>query len=913
MRVDKIYINNDKFRKQNINFEAQRVDKGMQRFYEVNVHRMPTTLKEYLATLKDKFSITPLEAQRDAFQKLDSAENLEQIQQELFPKEELFKHLQNIGTTRATKGLLGIFREFKEVFENGILKKTENFTIYLLRKIFIEAKTIDEINADLEEDLDEDIKTEFKSRYQDSSYIHSSTLKALGIYMPDISYQNSLRYTRNGYSDVIGTRISEAQLAYWNSLSEDEKFEILSKRCEGRDNWWNALSYEEKLEYVAGVESEDELYANYKKYVRSEKRRLRKEHKVEEPKEREVKQISKSHKKHIKIGSKLEDRDIFVLWFKKNIDKFYSRLSEADKDRVHLKRSRKLALRWQEMSSEERTEFINKMREAREPIRYVMIDAWNHSEVIIKELAAFLKSKQILKPIDLVYATEEFSEFQSKIMTEFWSLHPEFAQMLGKNIHDAYERVEHAMQAGTFEDLQKEILRNKNNRIQAWKREQKQEEIRLKEVERIQNLSTNEKFAAAYKKGVGEKLPQAYTNGMIEAMTELLPEGILIKYTEAINNNSEIPEDVAKAFEQILQRNPQVERMQRALEAAIAVELVGRGAHSTVLGAGVENLVMLYNNRLKQSEMQELSPKQRVNRLRVDKLYDEFSKSLSEHELKYIVGSYFSVVDSLNEKTMIEVRQKLYDYIDLYGRSALIIFSEQSAYSLEQKISFNNKFMEYMPNEIKKYIQPYFVSEKIFQKEQDLQKLELDFSQQYKFLPKEVIQEYMRFIKYVARHSSYSISMLRNMLFRSSNQDSFDGGFLVKTLMPYKAKLKLLAIEKALADELERVLPNGMTNEKNSFYGVAFEALLQTYKYAEESYKSMSLASRKRNAPPNGKNVKNRYEEYMQEFKERQAELPQGEQLSFESILFTLNPYEKYPIRDKLISRSMKRNYGFEE
>ena len=457
--------NKNNLQQSQISFLA-RVDKGMMRFYEVNEHRMPSTVKAYIDSLKDKFSISPLEAQKNAFGKLLEAKSIEDVKA-LFPYEELFANLIPSVETKATNGILSIFREFKEAYQS-ILKSGEDLSVYLLRKLFTEAETIDEINLDLEQDLNDDIAQEFKNRHGEASYILSSTLRALGIATPDIAYQNSLRFTREGYSDKFGLKISEGQLRYWNNLSDEQKFEILSKRLEGRDNWWNNLSYDEKLEYAAGIESEEELFNNYKKYVSLQKRRKTLGYVGKEGSSLNKVQLNR---KKISVGSKLQNKDIFGLWMKKNLENFYKNLSETDKDIVHMKRVRRLAIRWQSMSPEERTELINKMKEGREPLRYTMIDAWNHSHNIIKELSKFLKEKQILKPLDMLYSSEGFSEFQSQIMTEFWETNPEFAVQLGENIKRAYDRVQDSINRGQFKDLKQEILRDRAFRIKSVNRE----------------------------------------------------------------------------------------------------------------------------------------------------------------------------------------------------------------------------------------------------------------------------------------------------------------------------------------------------------------------------------------------------------------------------------------------------------
>ena len=91
-----------------------------------------------------------------------------------FPDENLFKELINPEESKARRGIIKCIKENKELLElsgEGVLKNKENFTIYLLKKVFLEAKTIDEINKDLENDLNEDFKTDFKYKNPDSKYI----------------------------------------------------------------------------------------------------------------------------------------------------------------------------------------------------------------------------------------------------------------------------------------------------------------------------------------------------------------------------------------------------------------------------------------------------------------------------------------------------------------------------------------------------------------------------------------------------------------------------------------------------------------------------------------------------------------------------------------------------------------------
>lgn len=247
----------------NIAFEA-RVDKGLTRFYEANAERMPKTVKSYIQNLADKTSITPLTAQKNAFIGLLGVTSIAGAQA-AFPDEELFSELKETNETKATRGILGIYRENKELLalcEQGILKNNENFTIWLLKKVFLDSKTLDEINQDLEKE----INPEFKSIYdqkEKGQFIHPSTLKALGIQLPESEYMQSLRYTRDGYSDIVGDKISVANRNFWDSMPLLERTQHNKKNVEKFENWWNSMSRSQKLDLIAEQMTELDMLKNF--------------------------------------------------------------------------------------------------------------------------------------------------------------------------------------------------------------------------------------------------------------------------------------------------------------------------------------------------------------------------------------------------------------------------------------------------------------------------------------------------------------------------------------------------------------------------------------------------------------------------------------------------------------------------
>ena len=896
---------------------TMRVDKGMERFYEFNKNRIPTTVQMYLGTVIDKFSITPLEAQKEAFKKLKIAKTVEEVQSEdFFPEEELFIYLKKIADTDARKGLLGIYREFKDIYDNGILSSGDDFTVYLLRKIFAEAKTIAEINEDLDNDLNTDIKNEYQRKYKNKEYIKSSTLRSLGIYMPDTAYLNSLKFTRDGYSDAFGLKISEAQQKYWNSLSEDQRFEILSKRCEGRDNWWNNLSYNEKLEYAAGIDSDNDLYKNYRKFVNSKKRELKSEQTSSSQDAQTVKP------KRIRIGSSnLKDKDIFVLWFKKNIEKFYEHLSEADKDSVHIKRVRKLAMRWQEMSPEEKTDLINKMKSGREPGRFVMIDAWNHSRVLIRELSDFLQSQQIFRPINVLYSSEEFSEFQSKIMTQFWAEHRELAEEFGRNIKRAQARVEDAISRGQFEDLKQEIMRDRAYRIKLLERERYLEEQKKAEeqgVNKTENSASKDiipaqtdykqAFISAYSNYIDSKnrLPKEYKEGITQVMLEKTPQEVIEKYTKEINSGEPFSYELMQILhplEEELNNDSRFARMNRALEAAVSHEMYSKGTNTNIFGLTAEQIIKY----LKILSEDDLPPKNRINPARLEKYYKEYVKDSTDKELSSIYNNYFETVP--NRRLTNDELNEVSKYLDSYGRSLSILFSDKSPFTAEVKSEFNNKFLSLMPSRFKEIVNPLLRDYKDIVEEKELASIRGKIAKRFNFVPNDVMdiftKEICTYIRMDRKKADSSmIQKVKHALCYKSSD--YNQGFITvkKDAMSLNDKKRMLAAEQAMADILFKV------TKDEEVYSYQFEQLITMIEMLSDigpQNRGMTVAMGDKEIfvkeKPNISNLKLRYINYLNDIKENESLIYNEETNSFDKteLLFSLNPADGNHKRDEYI------------
>ena len=82
--------------------------------------------------------------------------------------------------------------------------------------------------------------------------------------------------------------------------------------------------------------------------------------------------------------------------------------------------------------------------------------------------------------------------------------------------------------------------------------------------------------------------------------------------------------------------------------------------------------------------------KNKINPARINMLYEMYKQSLTDEELDEITDLYFEVKDN-NRK------EELKEYINQYGKSALILFSDKSTYNNDVKNNFYKKFLMNMP------------------------------------------------------------------------------------------------------------------------------------------------------------------------------------------------------------------------
>lgn len=945
---------------------GERVEKDLPSFYERNKQNMPKTVKEFVESLEDMDEYTPLEAQYFAFEKLEDAKTIEDIKTN-YPDEPLFKFLMNPEQTHATRGIISCFngnKELLEISDEGALKDKTNLTVYLLKKVFLEAKTIDEINKDLENDLNEDLKADFKYKNPNSKYIYGSTLHALGIQTPSAKYQQSLRYTRDGYSDLVGNKISGALKDFINSLSDEDRTARAKKSVLRFENWWQQLSRNEKLELIAEEENILAMLKSYKKITRKRE----KQEKAENPNIESAQSTEEKHKP-IKVGSQVLSQDeLFKKWATNNLRLFEARMSEADKDTIHIRRMQNLVHRWASMSAAERTDYIEKMKAGSAPLRFAMIDAWNNSIDIIKDLSTHLRNNQIYKTADLLYSSELFSEYQSKVMTEFWDTHPEYAIKLGERITASNQKIDLAIKRGYFEELKKEINRDKKQRIKEiaafkTKRDSGETEITKSEAEEPQY---KKEFKKAYDEHIYGKLksiPTSFYNDSYTNVLNDLPQDIVELWTKNLKGEPIDKETMELLKSYLHKESPATARCNRALEAAMAdtlFEITGDAEVYTLSSSDVKTAmyhaergeypIRIYSHKNKKNYFLRPLPNKRNKKPdanRINLLYTKYKEDLPEEEISDIIRYYFKdnkmeMIRKLSSQSydpessegigsltamILSQYKKIYDelksYINTYGKSALILFSNRSAYPNSVKKEFNKKFMGNMPEPLKeqKLLTLLFSDPDKIEQEQLVNKACYLFANRFNFVPQEYMSSYKKEMASVVRLESVDkIEHLIESVCTKRKHTGYNKQIAVipKRNFSMENKLKTLAMEQALADVLYEA------TGCEDVYHMNFEMLcdnieifnlVKKFPSEERNYATQGSDKNiviKANFKPKTHKVIKLYRQYLSDVVDWTKEVGQNpNNVDLVDLVCILNPDETNHQRDLNIAKRMK-SYGFD-
>lgn len=914
----------------NITFEA-RVDKGLVRFYEANAEYMPRTLKTYIENLADKSSKTPRQAQAAAFGALAGVVTVAGIKS-LFPEdEELFANLKEPGEIKSTRGILGVFRENRELLEmcdQSILKNKENFTVWLVRKVFMESKTLDEINQDFNNEVDEDFKALLAQREDVDAPIRPSTFGALGIKLPDPKYQQSLRYTREGYSDIVGAKISQSLRDFIDSLPIEERTARARKSVQKFENWWESLSRNEKLDMIAFQIDELEMLKRFNSSDIG---------KVKAVKKKDEKPTIESKEKAVKVESSLSRDDLFKIWAGNNLKLFEASLTDYDRQRIKLKREQRQAEWWGSMSAEERTEYINRLRTGIEPLRFAMIDAWNKNKDILIELSYTLKKNNINKPTEILYGTEEFNEYFSQVMTEFWASHPDYAERLGEAMRESHDRVKTSIDNGNFELLKRDITN-----------------ARVKREKEISDAVKN--YRVVFTDGTYENYP-GYMKEFIQAFNiseevdvNTMPVKYLQDFYEIVYND--MPEDVVVSWSKLLRKEPltpmdneniaflsKMEHevslsMARALESTFSEILYECTGNPDVylfllqdskeaikqIKNGYENIEIYSKSTNKSYNIPVL--KREIDPKKIDKLYSEYMDEVPEGVPEAIIDQYFDCNfegDAKKERIMLAALKK---QIQIYAGSNQILFGKVHNYPPEVQARFAKKFMATLPAKFdRNSVHLKLQTVENFVKERNIQRLDAIISKKYAFLPKDALNMYIYELNKVLRSISQSeIEDFEKVCCKLKKTPEEQGEVVLidRELFSATHAIYSLCIEQALAD----ILYEGCGNE--DVYSLNFEELLSSFESLMLVKKFPMKESWTVPCSETGKNVefkvKNRIQPYVIERKYReyydevtkyvQECVDEKKLLTQEDLLYILNPDENKTKTDELTMNRIKKSFS---
>lgn len=230
---------------------GERLHRTPENFYaqKFNQDNMPKTVKEYLyKDFSEHHHMPPAQLQREAFEYLKIADTIDDVKG-AYPDEPLFQSLRSVNETKPSTGILLLLKWDAQTSNTPIFRDKENkdLTVYLLKKVYLEGKTISEINNDFDNDATEEIKRELGVK--DKNYFSNSTFRTLGVKYPNLSYYNSFVATRNdkeyippkrkstGHIITENTKekLSEASTKWWARLNKEERAEQIQKMMEGKD------------------------------------------------------------------------------------------------------------------------------------------------------------------------------------------------------------------------------------------------------------------------------------------------------------------------------------------------------------------------------------------------------------------------------------------------------------------------------------------------------------------------------------------------------------------------------------------------------------------------------------------------------------------------------------------------------
>lgn len=676
-----------------LSFEA-RVDKGLPRFYEENKDRMPHTVKTYIDTLPNKRGLSPLQAQYNAYKSIVYAKTTDEIKQ-AYPDEELFSELKSSSENKAKRGLLYEIKIMSDDLKKGgetVLPDDEDLSVYIVKKIFLEAKSLSEIN----EDLDKDLNPIFKK--EDKNYINYSTLETLGIKLPNQEYLTSLRFTRDGYSDEIGSKISEAQQKYYDSLTPEERAQRAKKSLSNIENWWNSLSDSDKKELLLSQDQELELLKKFQ----NRKKTLTGEHPTQKKESASQQTIPQHpHQSKEKIRTSLSDDPLFLEWAEKNLKLYYENLSDEEKQQISEKRSQTMIARWNSMDEAQKADYIEKMQTGSEKQRFAMINAWNNCNDIRNHMSEFMRERNIHNIGNFIYRSKEYTEAQRNLMISFWSTYPEDAKKLGEEIKNSWAEINKAVENNSFEELKESIVVTQTRIKKDLKKHRQSVEM---------NPSLNN-FAKIYR-GAYSYLPEEYLQAYFNLASKTLDEKDLRIWGKILKDEAPTETERTKLAAKMKSIDDSVIFTEkRAMEQSLAEILYEATDEPEMFSLSFNdlNLIAATSENMDFSKRKswsfELTSEDQSKKIvtmkkqpdfsKIDRLYRKYNKKLSDRDIDSIIKTNFIIA----EEDMKKMEQPLREFLANYGQAAMFIFGQNG--TEETKTAAYKKFQNLMPEELK--------------------------------------------------------------------------------------------------------------------------------------------------------------------------------------------------------------------
>ena len=676
-----------------LSFEA-RVDKGLPRFYEENKDRMPHTVKTYIDTLPNKRGLSPLQAQYNAYKSIVYAKTTDEIKQ-AYPDEELFSELKSSSENKAKRGLLYEIKIMSDDLKKGgetVLPDDEDLSVYIVKKIFLEAKSLSEIN----EDLDKDLNPIFKK--EDKNYINYSTLETLGIKLPNQEYLTSLRFTRDGYSDEIGSKISEAQQKYYDSLTPEERAQRAKKSLSNIENWWNSLSDSDKKELLLSQDQELELLKKFQ----NRKKTLTGEHPTQKKESASQQTIPQHpHQSKEKIRTSLSDDPLFLEWAEKNLKLYYENLSDEEKQQISEKRSQTMIARWNSMDEAQKADYIEKMQTGSEKQRFAMINAWNNCNDIRNHMSEFMRERNIHNIGNFIYRSKEYTEAQRNLMISFWSTYPEDAKKLGEEIKNSWAEINKAVDNNSFEELKESIVVTQTRIKKDLKKHRQSVEM---------NPSLNN-FAKIYR-GAYSYLPEEYLQAYFNLASKTLDEKDLRIWGKILKDEAPTETERTKLAAKMKSIDDSVIFTEkRAMEQSLAEILYDATDEPEMFSLSFNdlNLIAATSENMDFSKRKswsfELTSEDQSKKIvtmkkqpdfsKIDRLYRKYNKKLSDRDIDSIIKTNFIIA----EEDMKKMEQPLREFLANYGQAAMFIFGQNG--TEETKTAAYKKFQNLMPEELK--------------------------------------------------------------------------------------------------------------------------------------------------------------------------------------------------------------------